>query len=68
MFDLIVRGGRVIDPASNLTAVKARIPLMACLIKFGMLPPAAAPDRPTDAERQAMMATLADYQIIFDTH
>jgi hypothetical protein len=34
----------------NLTATKARLLLMACLMKFGSLPPAADPDQPTPAE------------------
>ena len=32
---------------SNLTATKARLLLMACLMKFGCLPPAADPAKPT---------------------
>ena len=40
---------------ANLTATKARILLMAALMKLGCLPPAADPDNPTPAER----ATLA---------
>jgi hypothetical protein len=32
---------------SNLTATKAQLLLMACLMKFGALPPAANPDQPT---------------------
>jgi L-asparaginase len=62
-----LRGGPFIA-GSNLTAVKARILLLACLMKFGMLPPAADPDRPTAAEEQAVTAKLANYQRIFDTH
>jgi L-asparaginase len=61
------RGGPFIA-GSNLTAVKARILLLACLMKFGMLPPAVDPDRPTAAEEQAVMAGLESYQRIFDTH
>ncbi len=53
---------------SNLTATKARILLMACLLKFGALPIAADPDHPTDAEIDATKAALAAYQAIFDTH
>ena len=52
----------------NLTATKARLLLMACLMKFGSLPPAADPDRPTEAELNAIRKKLADYQTIFDTH
>ena len=32
---------------SNLTATKARLLLMACLLKLGCLPPAADPAKPT---------------------
>jgi hypothetical protein len=39
---------------SNLTATKARLLLMACLMKFGSLPPAADPDDPTSAETAAV--------------
>ena len=53
---------------SNLTATKARILLMLCILKFGMLPPARDPSRPTPAETSAIMAKLADYQHVFDTH
>jgi L-asparaginase/Glu-tRNA(Gln) amidotransferase subunit D len=53
---------------SNLTATKARLLLMACLLKFGSLPPAADPEHPTDGEVNAIKARLADYQAVFDTH
>jgi L-asparaginase len=53
---------------SNLTATKARILLMACLLKFGSLPPARNPDEPTSAELSAIRTAVADYQRIFDTH
>jgi hypothetical protein len=53
---------------SNLTATKARLLLMACLMKFGCLPPAADPAKPTGAETEATKAKLKDYQAIFDTH
>ena len=52
----------------NLTATKARLPLMACLMKFGSLPPAADPDKPTEAELNAIRKKLVEYQRIFDTH
>jgi L-asparaginase len=52
----------------NLTSTKARLLLMACLMKFGSLPPAADPDNPTEAELNAIRKKLADYQTIFDTH
>lgn len=53
---------------SNLTSTKARILLMACLLKLGALPPCADPDAPTAEENAAIQAKLADYQRIFDTH
>jgi L-asparaginase len=53
---------------SNLTATKARLLLMACLLKFGSLPPAADPDHPTATEMAAVRKKVAEYQRIFDTH
>jgi hypothetical protein len=52
----------------NLTSTKARLLLMACLMRFGALPPAADPDKPTEAELNAIRKKLADYQKVFDTH
>ena len=53
---------------SNLTATKARLLLMACLLRFGSLPPAVDPMQPTPAELEAVQAKLAEYQAVFDTH
>jgi L-asparaginase len=53
---------------SNLTATKARILLMACLLKFGSLPPAKDPANPTPAEVEATETALARFQEIFETH
>jgi hypothetical protein len=53
---------------NNLTATKARMLLTACLLKFGSLPPARDPRNATAAEREAVMAALAGYQAVFDTH
>jgi L-asparaginase len=53
---------------SNLTATKARLLLMACLLKLGALPPAADPEHPTDAEISATKERIAAYQHVFDTH
>jgi len=53
---------------SNLTATKARLLLMACLMRFGSLPPAVDPAKPTAAETEATKAILAQYQEVFDTH
>lgn len=52
----------------NLTSTKARLLLIACLMKFGALPPAADADAPTDAETAAITNRLALYQAVFDTH
>jgi L-asparaginase len=53
---------------SNLTATKVRLLLMACLMKFGSLPPAANPDHPTPAEAAAVREKVAAYQAVFDIH
>jgi hypothetical protein len=53
---------------SNLTATKARLLLMAALMKFGCLPPAKDPNNPTTGEKSAIEAAVANYQAIFDTH
>ena len=45
--------------ASNLTATKARLLLMACLLKFGSFPPAKDPDNPTEAEIEAVKSAVA---------
>ena len=47
---------------------QARLLLMACLMKFGALPPATDPERPTAAEMEATSSKIAAYQDIFDTH
>ena len=59
--DLFI-GGR------NLTSTKARLLLMACLMRFGSLPPAVNPEQPTKAELDAIRRKLAEYQAVFDTH
>jgi L-asparaginase/Glu-tRNA(Gln) amidotransferase subunit D len=53
---------------SNLTAIKARLLLMASLMKLGALPVAADPSAPTETERAATAAAIRRYQEIFDTH
>jgi L-asparaginase/Glu-tRNA(Gln) amidotransferase subunit D len=50
------------------TATKARLLLMASLMRFGALPAAADPDQPTGDERAAMRAALDRYQDVFDSH
>ena len=54
--------------ATNLTANKARFLLMACLLKFGSLPPAKDPDNPTREELSAIRKAVAAYQAVFNTH
>jgi hypothetical protein len=53
---------------SNLTVTKARLLLMACLMKFGALPAARDPLRPTANEVASTGKLVAAYQDIFDTH
>ena len=53
---------------STRTATKARLLLMACLMKFGSLPPAADPDHPTPEEAAATRKKVAAYQTVFDTY
>jgi len=62
-----LRGGPFIS-GSNLTSTKARILLMLCIMKFGMLPPAKDPLRPTRDESAAIEHKLLEYQAVFDTH
>ncbi|MDF2443380.1 MAG: L-asparaginase [Subtercola sp.] len=61
MGGLLIRG-------SNLSAPKARILLMASLLKFGTLPLPADADAPTPVELDAIRAKVAEYQQIFDSH
>lgn len=53
---------------NNLTAGKARVLLMAALIKFGALPPAANPSNPTPEEKKAVQEKIKQYQEVFNTH
>ncbi len=52
----------------NLTATKARLLLMACLMRFGSPPPAADPRDPTEEEAKAVKQALSEYQSVFHTH
>lgn len=52
----------------NLTATKARLLLMASLMKLGSLPIPKDPDHPSKDEKDAIVAKLKLYQEIFDTH
>lgn len=53
---------------SNLTSTKARLLLMASLMKLGALPAAADPRKPTPTEVAATRERVAEYQRLFDTH
>jgi L-asparaginase len=53
---------------SNLNAIKARLLLMAALMKLGSLPSASDPAQPTAAEIAATRKAVATYQQIFSTH
>ncbi|MEE8448767.1 MAG: asparaginase domain-containing protein [Thermodesulfobacteriota bacterium] len=53
---------------NNLTAGKARLLLMAALMKFGSLPPAADPQNPTPEEIRALQEKINQYQEVFNTH
>ena len=53
---------------SNLTSTKARLLLMACLLRFGSLPPAADPDNPAEEELGAIREKIEAYQAVFNTH
>jgi L-asparaginase len=48
-------------------STKARLLLMACLMRFGSLPAAKDADNPTQAERKAIEEANAAYQRVFDT-
>lgn len=52
----------------NLTATKARLLLMAALLRFGAWPAAQDPRRPTEAETGATIAAAQRFQDVFDTH
>jgi len=60
-FPLVVAG-------SNLTSTKARLLLMACLMKFGALPVAADPANPTPADTERLAAAIVPFQRVFDSH
>lgn len=52
--------------AGGLKPADAERILANCLLRFGALPPAANPARPTSAETAAIRAHLARYQEVFD--
>lgn len=53
---------------NNLTASKARILLMASLLKLGALPAAKDPSNPEPEEESAVAAAIQRYQEVFDSH
>ena len=53
---------------SNLDCTKARMLLMASMMKLGRLPKANDPRNPTGEERDAVIAKIARYQEIFSSH
>ncbi len=53
---------------SNLSANKARLLMMASMLKLGRLPRAKDPRNPTREEREAVVAKLTEFQEIFETH
>ena len=53
---------------SNLDCNKARLLLMAAMLKLGRLPKARDPRNPTRAERAATVTVVARYQEIFENH
>ena len=61
MHDLSIAG-------SNLDANKARLLLMASMLKLGRFPRAKDPRNPTSKEKDALLAKIAEFQEIFETH
>ena len=53
---------------SNLDTNKARLLLIAAMLKLGRLPKAKDPRNPTPAEQEAVSAKVTEFQRIFDTH
>ncbi len=53
---------------SNLDANKARILLMASMLKLGGMPIARDPNNPTSAEKDKGIAVASKFQEIFETH
>ena len=63
-----VNPNNVFIEGNNLTATKARLLLTAAIMKFGALPPALDPERPTPEELDAIRQRIVAYQEIFQTH
>ncbi|MDB6092711.1 MAG: hypothetical protein JWM32_273 [Verrucomicrobia bacterium] len=60
--------GNLFIEGSNLNSSKARVLLMACLLRYGSLPIPLDAKQPTPAELEKIRAQLALYQAVFDTH
>ena len=61
MHDLSIAG-------SNLDANKARLLLMASMLKLGRFPKAKDPRDPTSKEKDALLEKIAEFQEIFESH
>ncbi|MEM0938807.1 MAG: asparaginase domain-containing protein [Bacteroidota bacterium] len=59
--NLFIEGG-------NITSTKGRMLLMACILRFGMYPPAEDPKNPTEDEISAIKEKIKRYQEVFHTH
>ena len=53
---------------SNLDTNKARLLLMAAMLKLGRLPKARDPRNPSHGERDAVISKMAQFQEIFESH
>ena len=53
---------------SNLDTNKARMLLMAAMLKLGRLPKAKDSRHPSPTERDAVITRIAEFQSIFDSH
>ncbi len=65
---LTASSGGIFLSGSNLSATKARMLLMACLLKFGSLPVPADPSNPSDFELEQIRKVVSQYQQVILTH
>ena len=63
----VIEGNLTIE-GNNLVTAKARLLLIASLLKLGSLPPAADAENPTAQELKAVQEKIERYQEIFNTH
>lgn len=63
-----VSDGNLLIEGGNLPATKARMLLMASMMKIGSLPVPENPDSPQESELAAIRETVEEYQEIFNTH